>query len=140
MFQSTFGAEKYQTIVFHSEDLLTVFRISKTLHLSLKWAKNDLFARRVVSTEGHSLHIKIQAKIIKEERSLENLIEQPLLLRPGSKVREPNLIKTWIYDKRQIILNFYETKYTFSLYDSNKLMNIKRNVQHIKSSKWAKNE
>ena len=59
MFQSTFGAANYLTIVFHSENLLTIFKISKTLHLSLKWAKNELFARRAVFTEVHSLQIKI---------------------------------------------------------------------------------
>ena len=59
MFQSTFGAENYLTVVFHSENLLTVFRISKTLHLSFKSVKNVIFARRVVFAVGHSLHIKI---------------------------------------------------------------------------------
>ena len=29
MFQSTFGAENYLTAVFHSENLATVFKISK---------------------------------------------------------------------------------------------------------------
>ena len=58
MFESTFGAENYLTVVCHSENLLTVLKISKTLHLSLKWAKNDLFAWRVVFTEGQSLQIK----------------------------------------------------------------------------------
>ena len=36
MFHSNFGAENYLTIVFHSENLRTVFKISKILHLSLK--------------------------------------------------------------------------------------------------------
>ena len=39
MLQSTFGAENYLTVVFHSEHLLTVFKIPKILHLSLKLAK-----------------------------------------------------------------------------------------------------
>ena len=36
MFQSTFGVENYLTVLFHYENLLTVFKISKTLHVSLK--------------------------------------------------------------------------------------------------------
>ena len=51
MFHSNFGAENYLTIVFHSENLRTVFKISKILHLSLKWTKNDLFARRAIDRE-----------------------------------------------------------------------------------------
>ena len=34
MFQSTFETKNYQAVVFHSENLVTVFRILKTLHFS----------------------------------------------------------------------------------------------------------
>ena len=51
MFQGTSGAENYLTVVFDSENLPAVFKISKTLHSSLKCAKSDIFARRVVFTE-----------------------------------------------------------------------------------------
>ena len=54
MFQSTFGAGNYLTVLFHSESLLTVFKLSKTIHLSLKQAKNDIFARRAVFAKVHS--------------------------------------------------------------------------------------
>ena len=58
MFQSTFWAENNLAVVFHSENLLAVFKISKTLHLILKWARNDSFARRVVFIEDTVYKLK----------------------------------------------------------------------------------
>ena len=37
MFQSTFGVENYRVVVFHSENLLTVFKIIK----HFIWALNE---------------------------------------------------------------------------------------------------
>ena len=61
--------------------------------------------------------LKYSQKLSRRNGSLENLIDEPLLYSGPGAQWVSKLIKTWIYEKRQIILNFYGTKHTFSLYN-----------------------
>ena len=83
MFQSTFGAENYLTVVFHSEHLLTVFKIPKILHLSLKLAKKKtiFLSETLYSLKDTACKLKYSHKLPRRNVSLENLIEEPILLR-----------------------------------------------------------
>ena len=46
MFQSTFGAENYLTAVFHSENLVTVFKISKNTPFEPEMSKKWYFCQK----------------------------------------------------------------------------------------------
>ena len=75
MFQSTFGADNYLAIVFHSEHFIWVLN-----------EENIFLPEWLYSPRDTVCKLKYSQKLSKRNRFPENLIEEPLLLRPRSTV------------------------------------------------------